>query len=335
MGLGTNQVIKTDVPNFIPQLWSDEVIASYKANLTMANLVRKLNHRGKKGDTIKIPTPTRAGTSNKTANTQVTLIAHGTDAGLTVTINKHKEYSRLIEDIVDVQALGSLRRFYTDDAGYAIAKRIDRDLILEAAAFGTGPSGSGNTIVEDASTGNIDTTSTFTNAFIGDGATAWSAAANANAGNATDLSDLGIRRLIKKLDDVDAPLSGRYLVIPPVIKADLLGLARFSEQAFTGEVGRGNTIRNGLVGDIYGVEVYITNQLQKVEDGGSAIDQDLALFFQRDALLLVEQMGVRTQQQYKQEYLGDLFTADMIYGVKGLRSTSILPIVVPSVFTDG
>jgi N4-gp56 family major capsid protein len=335
MGLGTNQIIKSDVPNFIPQLWSDEVIASYKSNLVMANLVRVLNHRGKKGDTIKIPTPTRGAVSSKAANTQVTLIAHGTDTGLTVSINKHKEYSRLIEDIVDVQALASLRRFYTDDAGYAIAKRVDRELILEAAAFGTGPSGSGNTIVEDASTGNIDSTSTMTNMFTGDGVTAWDKTASANAGNAVDLSDLGIRRLIKKLDDVDAPLSGRYLVIPPVVKADMMGLARFSEQAFTGETARGNTIRNGLVGDVYGVEVYITNNLQKVEDAGSAIDQDFALFFQRDALLLIEQMGVRTQQQYKQEYLGDLFTADMIYGVKGLRATSILPIVVPSTFTDG
>jgi len=39
----------------------------------------------------------------------------------------------------------------------------------------------------------------------------------------------------------------------------------------------------------------------------------------RDALCLIEQMGVRTQTQYKQEYLGDLFTADTIYGVGELR----------------
>jgi hypothetical protein len=331
MGLGTNHVIASEVPNFIPQLWSDEVIASYKANLVIANLVRKLNHRGKKGSSIKIPTPTRGSASSKTAETQVTLIEHGTDAGLTVSINKHKEYSRLIEDIVDVQALASLRRFYTDDGGYAIAKRVDRDLILEAAAGGL----TGGTIVEDATTGNIDTTSTFTNARIGDDSAAWAPTASANAGNAVDLSDVGIRRFIKRLDDVDAPMAGRYLVIPPVVKADMLGIAKLTQQAYVGEVGGGNSIRNGLIGDVYGVEVYVTNQLQFVEDGGSAIDQQLCLFFQRDGLLLVEQLGVRTQNQYKQEYLADLFTADMIYGVKTLRATSVIPIVVPSTFTDG
>jgi N4-gp56 family major capsid protein len=290
MALGTNHVILTEVPNFVPQLWSDEVVAAYKANLVFGNLVRKLNHRGKKGSSIKVPTPTRGAVSTKAAETQVTLIEHGTDAGLTISIDKHKEYSRLIEDIVDVQALASLRKFYTDDAGYAIAKRVDTDLILAAAAGGNG----GGTIVEDGA--KIDSTSTFTNALIGDGSTAWDKTANTNAGNATDLTDLGIRRLIKRLDDNDAPMAGRYLVIPPVVKQDLLGLPRFTEQSFTGEIGRGNSIRNGLVGDVYGVEIYVTTNLPIVEDAGSGVDQQLVLFFQKDAIVLVEQLGVRTQR---------------------------------------
>lgn len=326
MGLGTDHIIASEVQNFVPELWSDEVIAAYKSNLVLANLVRVLNHRGKKGDTIKIPTPTRGASSSKAAETQVTLIQHGTDAGLTVSIDKHREYTRLIEDLVDVQALESLRQFYTDDAGYAIARRVDYDLIIAAAAGGNG----GGTIVEEAVTGDIDSTSTFTNARIGDNSAAWDPTASANAGNATDITDAGIRSFIKTLDDVDAPMAGRYLVVPTVVKQDLLGFSRYTEQAFVGEAGRGNSIRNGLVGDVYGVEIYVTTNLPAVEDAGAAADQKLALFFQRDALLLVEQLGLRTQSQYKQEYLADLFTADMIYGVKALRSTSILPIVVPS-----
>lgn len=331
MALGSDHIIKTEVPNFIPQLWSNEVVASYKTNIVLARLVRKLNHRGKKGDTIKIPTPSRGNASNKTSESQVTLIQHGTDAGLTVSINRHKEYSRLIEDIVDVQALGSLRAFYTDDAGYAIAKRVDRDIIFEAIAKGNG----GNaTIVEDAS-GNVDSTSSSdTNSLTGDGSTVWSPAANANAGNAVDLTDLGIRKLVRKLDDLDAPMAGRYLVVPPVVKQDMMGFARYTEQAFTGESGSSNTIRTGRVGDVYAVEVYMTTNLPFVEDDGAAADQRSLLFFQRDALLLVEQMGVRTQTQYKQEYLGDLFTADVIYGVATLRSTSVVPVVVPSDATE-
>jgi N4-gp56 family major capsid protein len=326
MALGTAHVILSEVPNFIPELWSDEVVASYKANLVVASLVRKLNHRGKKGDTIRSPTPTRASASTKAAETQVTLIQHGTDTGLVISIDKHKEYSRLIEDIVDVQALASLRRFYTDDAGYALAKDTDQQLIYDMAAGGNG--GGTATVTSGIITGAM------ANALVGDGTTAWDNAANANAGNATDLTDLGIRRLIKRLDDVDAPMAGRVLVVPTVVKQDLLGLPRFTEQAFTGETGRGNSIRNGLVGDPYGVEVYVTTNLPLVQDAGAANDQVLVLFFQKDAEVLVEQLGVRTQKQYKQEYLADLFTADKIYGVKTIRSTSIIPVVVPTVATE-
>jgi hypothetical protein len=39
-------------------------------------------------------------------------------------------------------------------------------------------------------------------------------------------------------------------------------------------------------------------------------------------------MGVRSQTQYKQEYLGTLFTSDMLYGVKELRDEACVPIVV-------
>lgn len=326
MPLGTNQIIKADVPNFIPQMWSDEVIASYKSNLVMANLVRRLNHRGKKGGSIRIPTPSRGQASSKVADTQVTLIAHGTDVGVTININRHKEYSRLIEDIVEVQALASLRRFYTDDAGYAIARRVDKDLILDMFANGNGQTA---TLVENTD-GSIDSTSTgITATLTGDGETVYDRTASGGAGNAVDLTDLGIRRLIRQLDDIDAPVDGRYLVIPPVVKQDMLGLSRYTEQSFTGEVGRGNSIRNGLVGDVYGVPIYVTNQLPAVESGSGNQTGRLVLMFQRDAEVLVEQMGVRSQTQYKQEYLGTLYTADMIYDMKTVRSTSIKPIVVP------
>src|SRR6056297_1277416 len=135
MALGTNHVILSEVggggtkpgEGFVPALWSDEVIAAYKSNLVVANHVTKMNHKGKKGDVIYIPNPTRGSASSKATETQVTLIAHS-GSTITITIDKWYEYSRLIEDIVDVQALDSLRQFYTDDAGYALATQVDDDL---------------------------------------------------------------------------------------------------------------------------------------------------------------------------------------------------------------
>ena len=65
MALGTNKVTTTIAGNFIPELWSDEVIGAYKSNLVIANLVTKLSHKGKKGDTIHIPVPARGSASAK------------------------------------------------------------------------------------------------------------------------------------------------------------------------------------------------------------------------------------------------------------------------------
>lgn len=311
MALGTNHVALTEADVFIPELWSDEIIAAYKSNLVMRPLVTVMNHVGKKGDTIRIPTPTRGSATAKAAETQVTLIAN-TETSNTYTIGSHFHYARLIEDIVEVQALGSMRRFYVDDAGYALAKQVD------TAIHTLG--------------GDLNKTSTaYDGAVIGgDGSTAWDGSANTNTGNGTALTDAGIRRVIQTLDDNDVPGMNRYLVLPPVAKNTLLSLSRFTEQAFTGEQAGGNSIRNGLVGDVYGIPVYVSTNCATVQADDSSTNYRAGLMFQKDSLLFIEQMGVRVQSQNKLEWLGDLFVADMIYGTGVLRNTGGRAIIVPA-----
>ena len=286
------------------EVWSDEVIASYKRSLVMANLIKKINFKGKKGDTIHIPAPNRGDASIKAAQAQVTLIA-ATESEVLVNIDKHYEYSRLIEDIVNVQALGSLRKFYTDDAGYAMARRVDTDLVQ----LGRGVNGGAGTAA-------------YANAFIGgDGTTAY----NSGTPNASALTDAAIRRTIQRLDDADVPQDGRHLVVPPSTRNTMMGLARFTEQAFVGEAGSGSTIRTGRIGDVYGIDVFVTTNADTATGAAR-----IALMFHRDFAVLVEQMGVRSQTQYKQEYLADLFTSDMLYGVKELRDNACFALAVPA-----
>ena len=192
MALGSNQVTTSVANNFIPELWSDEVIGAYKSNLVVANLVNKLSHKGKKGDTIYIPVPARGAASAKAANTQVTLSA-ATNTAVTVSINKHYEYSKLIEDIAEVQSLASMRKFYTDDAGYALAKQVDTDLVTLWEGFQAGTVGG-------------STTAAWEKAYIGStGADFYTG----NSSNAADITDAGIRALILKLDDADVPMDNR------------------------------------------------------------------------------------------------------------------------------
>jgi N4-gp56 family major capsid protein len=320
LGSGSGNVIQSNVntAGFIPEVWSDEIIAAYKKNLVAANLIKKMNMKGKKGDVVHFPAPARASAATKTANTQVTVVAEsGTEK--TVTINKHYEYSRLIEDFAEVQALSSLRRFYTDDAGYALATQIDTDLIRLGR------------LSQGGSWNGTDATFVYGNGFIGgDGTTAFDATANTNTGNETALTDDGIRRAIQRLDDADVPMSGRFFIVPPVARNTLMGLARFTEQAFTGETGSGNTIRNGQIGDIYGVKVYVSTNADTATTAGTGdVNPRVCLMAHPEFGVLVEQLGIRVQTQYKQEYLGTLLTADTLYGVGELRDDSAVALIIP------
>ena len=133
----TGAVDNARAATFIPEIWSDEIVAAYQANLVLANLVKKMAMTGKKGDTIHIPKPTRGVATAKAAKTAVTIQAD-TESEVQVIIDKHFEYSRMIEDITEAQALSSLRQFYTGDAGYALAKQVDNDLFSLGKSFGDG-----------------------------------------------------------------------------------------------------------------------------------------------------------------------------------------------------
>jgi N4-gp56 family major capsid protein len=307
MALGTNQVTTSVANNFIPELWSDEVIGAYKSNLVVANLVTKLSHKGKKGDTIYIPVPARGSASAKAANTQVTLSA-ATNTKVTVSIDKHYEYSKLIEDIAEVQALASMRKFYTDDAGYALAKQVDTDLFaLSEGLQGGTVGGSGAASFEKAVIGSNGSTD-----YTG------------NSSNAADITDAGIRRILLTLDDAGVPMDNRVMVIPPICANDMLGINRFTEQQF---IGSGDAIKTGKIGQIYGVDIFISSNCPSAS-GNSGADR-VGVLMHKDALVLAEQVGVRSQTQYKQEYLGDLFTSDTIYGVAELRNDAGVAFVVP------
>lgn len=304
MPLGTNNTTTTTAVNYIPQLWSDEVIATFKANLVLANLVTRFNMTGKRGSVINVPNFTRSSASAKAQGSQVTLVAptHGTTS---ITINKWFEYSILIEDIVEKQALDSLRQAHTDDAGYALAKQVDTDLVqLGRSANG----GAG--------------TAAYAGAFIGgDGTTAYTS----GAPNQTALTDAAIRRTIQRFDDADYPMMDRFFMVPPSSRNTLMGISRFTEQAFVGETAGSNTIRNGKLGDIYGIPVFVTSNADTATGAAR-----IALMGHKAWTALAMQEEVRTQSQYKQEYLSDLFTADCLYGVAELRDNGAIPLAVPA-----
>jgi N4-gp56 family major capsid protein len=300
-------VDKTAAGTFIPEIWSDEVIAAYQKNLKMAPLVKKMSMAGKKGDVIHIPKPIRGAAAAKAEATAVTIQAN-LESELTITVDRHFEYSRLIEDIVETQALSSLRQFYTGDAGYALALQVDTDLINAATGFGNRTQTPG---VTGASWVNSNVY--YSNA----GVIAPYAVDTVASGD--NFSDVAFRELIKLMDDADVPMEDRVLVIPPAARKTVMGIDRYVSSDFRDD----RTVKSGLIGNIYGVDIYVSSNCPVIENAASnsasTLDTRGCLFFHKDAIVLAEQLAVRSQTQYKQEYLSTLYTADTLYGVEVYR----------------
>jgi hypothetical protein len=311
---------KTEAATFIPELWSDEIIAAYKKNLVLANLVNKMSMVGKKGDTLHIPKPTRGTANAKAADTAVTIIAN-TESEVQISIDKHFEYSRMIEDIVGVQALDSMRRFYTDDAGYALALQLDDDLFNLALRFGDG------TATDPTDPANWE----HSNAYYVNGSSGIATYADDTMEDTDVFTDLAFRQLIKLMDDQDTPMDGRFIVIPPSARRDILGIDRYNSSDFVTTGG----VNNGQIGSLYGVDVYVSSNVPVIETAAqntattSVNDTRGAILAHRDTCVLAEQMAVRSQTQYKQEYLADLFTADTLYGVQVLRPETGFLLALP------
>ena len=301
---------KTEAATFIPEIWSDEIIAAYQKNLKMAPLVKKLAMSGKKGDKIHIPKPTRGDANAKAADTAVTIIAN-TESELTIDIDRHFEYSRLIEDIVEVQALNSLRQFYTEDAGYALAVKVDTDLHSAGTGFGDGGS-----IVYSGSVAPTDYQ--HTGCFFNDGGTTTQYTDDTIVA-ADVFTDAFFRDMIQKLDDNNVPMEDRVLVIPPSVRNTIMGIDRYVSSDFVS----GQAVQSGLIGNLYGVDIYVSANCATIEaaadNTASSVDTRAAMLFHRDAIVLAEQLSVRSQTQYKQEYLSTLYTADCLYGVQVYR----------------
>jgi len=308
-GAGGNTAL-TEAATFVPEIWSDEIIAAYQKNLKMAPLVKKITMTGKKGDKLHIPKPTRGDAAAKSADTAVTIIAN-TESELTVDINRHFEYSRLIEDIVEVQALSSLRQFYTEDAGYALATRVDSDLHATGTGFGDG-----GAIVYSGAVAPTDYQ--HTGCFFNDGGTTTQYTDDTIVA-ADVFTDAFFRDMIQKLDDNNVPMEERVLIIPPSVRKTIMGIDRYVSSDFV----TGQAVQSGLVGNLYGVDVYVSANCVNIEaasaNTASSVDTRAALLFHRDAVVLAEQQTVRSQTQYKQEYLSTLYTADCLYGVQVYR----------------
>jgi hypothetical protein len=203
-----------------------------------------------------------------------------------------------------------MRGFYTEDAGYALARRVDKHLLELGKAIGDQTNNwvGSHSYFTDATNGlSLFTTDTVTTADV--------------------TTDASFRGLIKLMDDQDVPFDERYFIVPPSLRSTMMGIDRYVSSDFVD--GRG--VQNGKIGNIYGIDIYVSTHACTVEtaaENAAGGEVKAATLFHKESFILAEQQNIRSQTQYKQEWLGTLFTADNIFGVKTYRPDSAFNLMV-------
>ena len=259
---------------FIPEVWAADVMRHTRANLVMANLVRRFDSEVKNGgDIIHIPRLAEVAARDKSAGSAVTFDA-ATENEYTITVNKHKYFAFTLEDIAKVQSRTDLREEYTSAAGYALSKAIDSDL----------------TALQSGLSQSI------------------------TAGAA--LEDSEVITAIEYLDIANAPRDNRSFVIHPEAMSDLRGLDKFTRYDAVGKDGVQDGRNNGLVANVYGVNVYMTTNVVETAGTPNLLKN---LMFHKDFAGLALQQAPKVEAEYSVDQLGTKVAAHTIYGVSELR----------------
>jgi len=115
---------------------SMEVLTQLRKNLVLVKRVRRDfdSEVGQYGKVVLVPTIGSLSANDKTAATDVT-VQDATSSSVSVTLNKHKEATFIIEDIDKALSRNDLLQAYMGSAMIALAEKIEDDLFGLYATF--------------------------------------------------------------------------------------------------------------------------------------------------------------------------------------------------------
>ncbi len=130
-----NAINVSNASGFVPEVWSKDVLLATRPKQIMMNLVRRLDKEVVSfGDTVRINTQSTLVANDKLPNLPVSLQTPA-ETQVVLTIDKYKESSFLIEDMLAVQSNRDLRSGYTKEAAFAITNSVETSLTGLFSAF--------------------------------------------------------------------------------------------------------------------------------------------------------------------------------------------------------
>lgn len=231
--IGYQQV--SDAGGFIPELWTNEVKRRRYETFIMKSAITMFPTMANRGDVLHVPEIGRLAVNDKVYNTPVTLQAR-TETEYTITVDKYKETSFMIEDIAVAQTSFPLRKEYVNEAGEALARDMDNSIFAERATI---QGWAGN----DGGTPNAHVV------FVSSDGT--------SGGTPLSMNRAGLLAGIELLDEANVPDENRVLIVSPSQHLDLLTIEQFISADY---VNNRPTV-SGMVGQLYGIPVLKTNAI--------------------------------------------------------------------------
>jgi len=283
-------ITTSQVSDSTPTLIAAQALGYLKANTVLANLVNRdyENEVAQYGNVVKIPYGGALSVNDKSAGTVVTL-QQPDDAVYTLTLNKHKEVSFIVEDLAKAFARPDWFAVYAADAMGVMAEQIDGDI---AALY----SGFSQTI--DATAGLSE--ANFRNARrLLNAAKAPLGQRYAVLGEDAEYELLGIEKVTNRdyaetlgQKTADA-LTGRFAGFDIVLDQKIVNTG--------GQVKNMFFQRNAIV---------MANRPLPVAPAGMGVVQ---------RVMNENGIALRVTMSYSHDYLGAKFTLDTLYGVAELR----------------
>lgn len=297
MAFPTNTSTGTTLADLIPSLWGSKINDFYKSKLVgaafFADRSEELSDGGK---VIYTPNLTEM-SANAKVNGQAVTLNNPTETKVTLTVDTWPEVSFAIEDKEAAQVKHSyyLQEKYAKNAGYTIAKELEKAIMALFASFSVSV-GASTTAIADSDirsaiatleAANVDTA--MDTAFFLDSKVFW------NQVQAIDKFSLAINSPVN--DPTAKRPDGHLYGIPVFISNNI--------KFVSGTTGKYNALAE---------KDAIHFATANLGSGGS-----MGAY--------AEGNGIRVQSNYIPEYLSTVTTADMVYGVVLNRAKSGVAII--------
>lgn len=143
------------------------------------------------------------------------------------------------------------------------------------------------------------------------------ASAGTTVAGGAAVDDADVIAVVTAFDNANVPMSERRGIIGNNTKADLLGVNKYVAYDQTGVKGKAVDGTSGLVGGLYGMDIYHSGNVPTSTTGRN-------LFFHKSAISKAVQQKPKFETEYSVRDLGWLVALHAIYGVGVERAAAVI-----------